>query len=53
MADQKARDDEAERKFIEREQALVEERRYVDLQQSPDCGKARKRMKEAARDKRR
>ena len=52
MAEKKARDDDADRKFIEREQALAEERRYADFQQRPHCGKAGGRHKGTPRDKR-
>ena len=51
--DKKTQEGDAELNFIEREQALVEERRYTDLQQSPDCGKVHKRIKEATHGNRR
>ncbi len=40
-ADKKARREAAELKFIEREQAIIRERMYADMQRCDDCATAR------------
>jgi len=51
MADKTAHVEKAERHFIEREQALTRERRYMELQDCPDCKRARRRLKELSQNK--
>jgi hypothetical protein len=45
MTNRKGRGDEAQAKFIERQEAIEKERPYVDAQRGTDCPKAHKRVK--------